>query len=208
MRIVVPTYDQCSAWLIPIFMHFYKKNWPDSPYPIDVLTETQELEGVNTFCAGEIPWSDMWIKYLESIDDEQVLLLLDDFILDKPVRTDVVQQAERFCNSDVGMVHLYYRPKVDCFYFESGFADFKEFPLFHPNSCSTAPAIWQRKHFLNILRSGENPWRFEINGSKRVPLLMKRVMSTKIPAISFCPGGYMHRGEVYQPTAKWVKENW
>lgn len=210
MKVVVFTCDRCSSWLIPIFSHFYKKNWPDNPYQTEFVTETKEINvnGVKTFCAGKIPWADMAIKYLNSIKDDNFLLLLDDYILDKPVKTNIVLRAERFCVGNIGVVHLAYRPVVDPLYFDFGSNDFKEYPPVGRNTASTTPAIWQREFFLNILKSGESMWQFEINGSKRIPPYMKRIISTKTPAISYPIGGYMRRRKTVPSAVKWVEENW
>ena len=54
MKIIVPTCDK-YLWVMPTFLHFYKKNWPDSPYQFECVTETIKAEGMPTFCAGNCP---------------------------------------------------------------------------------------------------------------------------------------------------------
>ena len=38
MRITILTCDKYN-WILPVFFHFFNKNWKDCPYPVDVITE-------------------------------------------------------------------------------------------------------------------------------------------------------------------------
>ena len=76
MKVVVFSCDKYS-WLVPTFLHFYEKNWPDNPYQTELVTEAIEAEGITTFCTGNLQWADRAIKYLESINEEIFLLLLE-----------------------------------------------------------------------------------------------------------------------------------
>ncbi len=208
MKVVVPSCDGHS-WLIPTFLHFYKKNWSDNPYQTEFVTETKEIEGHATFCTGKIPWTDGIIKYLKSFNEETFLLLLADFILEETVSTDMVKRAESLCVDNIGCVRLIVHDRSCRFLVDTGIRGFKRYPLDKPFSVSLQASIWQKEFLLEILRKGENPWQTEIEGSKRIQQSRKKVIWTDAPILSYhYPHGYLAKGEIVRPVEQWVKENW
>jgi len=209
MKVVVFTCDK-NSWLIPTFLHFYKKMWLDNPYQTDFVTETKEIGDVPTFYAGEIPWPDGAIKYFESIDEEIFLLLLGDYIIKETVNTDMVKRAESLCVDNVGCVRLNPYDNFSHFLVDTNIDGFKEYPLDKPYSVSLQPAIWQKEFLFEFLRKGEDVWQTEIEGSRRIWESDKRIIWTDIPILSHCnpPFGYMKRGRIIKSAKQWVEENW
>lgn len=208
MRIVVFTCDEYS-WLIPTFWHFYRKNWKDNPYKTEFVTETKEIKfGDAVFYGGKMPWVDRAIKYLKQLDDDKFLLMLDDYILESSVDSHKVKIAENLCENDVGCVKLTAHDEMSKFLVDTDIEGFKKYPLDKPYSVSLQVAIWQKSFFLDILKSGENIWETEVNGSKRMPNFHKQVLWPDTPAISYSPSGYMKKGAPVEAVVKWVKENW
>lgn len=209
MRAVVFTCDS-HLWLMPIFLHFYKKNWPDNPYQVDFVTETKKIKGINIFCTGKIPWADGAIKYLESLEEQTFLLLLGDYILENVIDTNRIKVAESLCSNDIGCVRLYAHDRESHFLVNSNIEDFKEYPLDKPYSVSLQPSIWQKEFLLEILQKGENIWQTEVDGSKRICESKKKVIWSDVPILSHCnpPFGYMKRGKIRKSSEQWVKENW
>jgi len=209
MKVVVFTCDKYS-WLIPTFLHFYKKMWPDNPYQTDFVTETKEIGGVSTFYTGGIPWPDGAIKYFESIDEEIFLLLLEDYIIKETVNTNRVKIAENLCSDDIGCVRLNPHDNFSHLLVDTNIDGFKEYPLDKPYSVSLQPSIWQKEFLLEILQRGENIWQTEIEGSRRIWESNKRIIWADIPILSHCnpPFGYIKRGRIRKPAKQWVKENW
>ncbi len=195
MRIVVFAYDKYD-WLTPIFMHFYKKNWPDNPYRTDhVIT-------------GEFPWADHALNYINTLGDEPFLLILNDYIIEKPVDIAIVRRAEKLCMGDVGCVRLVPHDKEAVYLVSAGIDGFKEYPLNKPYAVSLQTSIWQKKFFLEFLRKGESIWQTETEGSKRVLNSKKRVMWSDVPAMQYSTQGYMKKGKVVKSVEQWTKENW
>ena len=208
MRVVVFTCDKYS-WLIPTFLHFYKKMWPDNPYQTDFVTETKPIGQVSTFFTGKIPWPDGAIKYLESVDEEAFLLLLEDYIIKEPIDTARVKIAEKFCSGNVGCVRLNPRDRLRRYLFDVGIEGFKEYPLDKPYSISLQPAIWQKKFLFEFLKKGENIWEVENEGSIRIQKSKMRVIWADDPIITMPrAGGYMKKGRIYGKVEQWCKENW
>jgi len=210
MRVVVFTCDAYS-WLIPTFLHFYKKMWPDNPYETDFVTETKAIGDIPTFYTGKIPWPDGAIKYLESHEEEErFLLLLDDYVIRDPVDTKRVKAAESLCRDDVGCVRL--NPRVRSsrrHLFDAGIEGFMQYPLDKPYSISLQPAIWQKKFLFEFLKKDEDIWQVEKEGSIRIQKSKMRVIWVNIPIITMPrAGGYMKKGKIHRRAEEWVKENW
>jgi len=209
MRVVVFSHDAYS-WLVPIFLHFYKKKWPDNPYQTDFVTETREIGDVSTFYTGKIPWVDGAIKYLESHEEQTFLLILVDFIVKEIVDTNRIKIAENLCSDDIGCVKLNPHEEISRFLIDANIEGFKEYPLDKPYSVSLQPAIWQKEFMFEFLRKGENIWQTEIDGSKRIWKSNKRILWTDTPILTHCnpPFGYMKRGKIRKIAEQWCKENW
>lgn len=209
MKVVVFSCDSYS-WLIPIFSHFYERYWPDNPYKTEFVTETKKIDGVTTFCTGKIPWADRAIKYLESLEDETFLLLLEDYIINATIDTNKIKMAESLCRGDIGCIRVYpHHKRLSKLLIDAKIEGFKEYPLDKPYSVSLESAIWQKEFFLEFLQRGENIWQTEDSGSIRVQKSKKKIIWADIPIITHCrPGGYMKKGRVYGRVEEWVKENW
>jgi len=208
MRVVVFTCDKYS-WLIPTFLHFYRKMWPDNPYQTDFVTETKEIGLVSTFFTGKIPWSDGAIKYFESLEEDTFLLLLEDHIIKEMIDTNRVKVAESFCSGDVGCVRLNPHDKLSRSLLNAGIEGFKEYPLDKPYSISLQPAIWQKEFLFEFLKKGENIWQVENEGSIRIQKSKMRVIWVDTPIITMPrPGGYMKKGRIYGTVEQWCRKNW
>ncbi|GAH03536.1 unnamed protein product, partial [marine sediment metagenome] len=75
-------------------------------------------------------------------------------------------------------------------------------------SVSLQTAIWQKEFLLEFLRKGENIWRVEYAGSKRIHTSKKRVIWSDVPIINYQAGGFMRKGKVAKSVKEWVEKNW
>jgi len=207
MKAVVFSCDK-YLWLIPTFLHFYERNWPDNPYQTEFVTETKKLDGITTFCAGKLPWADRMIEYLNSYNEEIFLLLAEDYIIEKKVDTNRVKMAASLCKDNIGCVRLNAHDEWSRFLFDTEIKGFKEYPLNKHYSVSLQTSVWQKEFLLEFLQKGETVWQTETEGSKRIQKSNKKIIWTDTPILNYKPGGYMKKGEVSLATSKWVKENW
>lgn len=195
MRVAVFAYANYE-WLTPAFLHFYHKNWADNPYPADFVV------------TGSIPWADHMFQYINLLKDDSFLLILNDYIIEKPVDGDVVKRAESLCIGDVGCVRLNAHDKLSCYLYHDGVDGFKRYPLDKPYSVSLQVAVWRKEFFLEFLRYGDTIWQTEINGSARIKSSNKKVLWSDKPAFTYVPHGYMQKGVIDINVEQWVKENW
>jgi len=205
MRIVVLTCDKYK-WLVPVFLHFFNKNWPDNSCEIDIVADAENLEYKNVFYTNGVSWSTGIINYLKQSKDDKFLLTPEDYIIESKVDTARIKRAEKLCAGNVGCVRLNQPDKYFRFATQSEFRGFREYPLDKPYSMSMQAAIWQKSYLLDVLRDGEDAWQAEIEGSKRLAKIKGkwRILWTKSAIIDYQAGGFMVAGKPRMSVVKWV----
>lgn len=204
MRIVILTCDKYT-WLVPVFLHFVNKYWPDNPYPIDIIAEKEPVEGKVFYTQG-ISWSSGILNYLKQSKDDKFLLTPEDYIIESTVNTERVKLAESLCVGDVGCVRLnapdkYYKHTVN-----TDVKYFKEYPLDKSYSMSMQAAIWQKRYLFDVLRDKEDAWEAELKGSERLKRLKRKwkILWPKSAIIDYQPGGIMKAGKPRLSVMKWA----
>jgi hypothetical protein len=205
MKVVILTCDN-YAWLIPVFLHFYNKYWPDNPYQTEIITEIDHINGFVFYTKGA-SWSSGLLNYLKQSDDDKFLLIDEDCLIKGPVNLGRVKLAEKLCEGNIGCVRLnapdkYYNRHA----IESGVKFYKEYPLDKPYSMSLQAAIWQKKYLLEVLWHKEDGWQAELIGSKRVANMKGRwrILWAKSAVIDYHGGGIMRKGQPALPVVKWA----
>ena len=210
MKLVIVTCNKYS-WIVPIFKFFYEKNWPDSPYQVETLTETNTVD-YPAFLAGKGSWAGRLIRYLEQSDEDKILFTLEDYLIQSKVDTARVRVAEKLCEGDVGYVRLSNGPYK---YFEkhtAGSPDikgFKQYPLCERFSMVVHMGFFQKQFLLDVLKDGEDTWETENKGSVRLREedfdLKWRVLWPKTNIINYMAnGGLMKKGKPRPQCLKWV----
>ena len=115
-------------------------------------------------------WSNRLIKYLQVIPDDFILVLLDDFFIEKEIKMELISEALNLLINDskianVSLMHFSNHGKS---YPNSNFSYKKKNSQF---LVSFQAGIWRKKHLLRILKMNENPWETEIFGSIRASIL-------------------------------------
>jgi glycosyltransferase involved in cell wall biosynthesis len=112
------------------------------------------------------PWGRSLRYFLNELDCENVLLLLEDFFLSKTVGTAAMLEhlaALRSLRGTVLRLHPDPPPTIKV----------KESPLLGeqhrlaPFRVSLQASIWDRRALLGLLRDDESPWQFELQGTIR-----------------------------------------
>ena len=189
--IVIPSCDGYSDLWMP-FLKLLDRYWPDRSMPVYFGTNAMSVEGrviVLKSDRGNI-WSDRLIDYLQRLDSEYVLLMLEDFFLRRPVRNAEIQQCLEFVrDSNAHMVRLVPLPRPT-----RRLPGNDRFGICEPGSpyrLSTQAAIWRRSTLLGLLRPGETIWQFEIVGSQRSSSLRDGFYSVWKPVLPY-PGILVH----------------
>lgn len=207
MKVVVLVCNRYT-WLAPISQYFYVKYWSDNPYITIVVPEAAYLGNKKLDAEGG-SWSTWVINYLKHCTEDKLLLIMEDFIIRKPIDTKRIKAAEEICRGNVGCVRL---NKPDKWFrrhaIKTDIEGFKEYPLDKRYSMSLQISIWQKQYLLDILRENESSWQTEHKGSERLKELKSkwRILWSESTIIDYNPTGLMSKGELFLPTAKWIME--
>lgn len=150
--------------------------WPACRHPIVLNTELAEFSfpGLDIRCARvaegmhrRLTWSECLMRCLDGIDTDLVLYLQEDYFLNGPVRTDVIDTfAAMMLDGSIDNIRL-----MEC----GGSGPWH--PHGHPwlwrvdqrsmYRISMQAALWRRERLRAHLRRHESPWQLEVFGSRR-----------------------------------------
>lgn len=164
--LVISCEDYSDLW--PPFVYCFQKYWPKCKWPVDIITDASDFKEIKGFqiksYGKSLPWSDVLKKALESIDENFVLLMLEDFLLKSTINNSDLNEIITLIRiNNINMFRLIPRPAPSKI-------KNKKYGEIAPNEkwrVSTQAAIWNKEILLKILKSNESPWDFEINGTRR-----------------------------------------
>ena len=152
----------------PHFFSLFWKYWPDCPYDVYLGTNRLVYEDprVTTLAIGEDrSWATSVSAMLDQLNSKHVILLLEDFLLLKPVESDRLQTlVELGKQADVGCLHLFtvyppprHHPKHEGLGY---------YAPFDPDAVNAQAALWKTDTLRKLLIPGFSPWEFEMIGNK------------------------------------------
>ncbi len=209
MKVVITTCDEYN-WLIPVFLHFYRKNWAENPYLTEIITETEHIDGT-VFYAGKISWVNRLLNYLKQFEDEKLLFIGEDNIIESKIDTDRIKEAENLCEGQTGCVRMI--PPDKSFYrhsIKTKISGFREYPLNKSYSFSFLTSIWKKQLILDVFqdieKNHQGVWACEIEGTKRLNELRPkwRTLWAETPIINTRGGGLIKKRKFRFPATKWA----
>lgn len=155
--------------LLNIFFDFFRRNWKDCPYKIYLGMEksNKTYAGIYTLNSYEKKWSERLLDYINQIEMEYVLLILDDFILEKNADTAKIRKYHEYMKENdkiatISMADIFDKNNYSCEYEglmrRTAKADYL---------LNLQVGIWRKKVLKSLLRKNENPWQTELYGSIR-----------------------------------------
>lgn len=202
------TYD--DTWLP--FFKILKDRWPDRPYPIVLNTESKEFNyddmKIKTFSLYPPPkkvnWGKRLIETLENIKTEYVLILLDDFFLEKTVNQNEIDKCIQWMDDNKNIAVFSFMPTKGENIRDNKYEFFEKRPQNGEYRLNCQAAVWRREYLIKYTRPHENPWEWELNGSKRSSRYTEEFYSLieGSPLVfdyDLIHGGAVHRG-------RWVRE--
>ncbi len=211
LTIVVNT---CDAYedVLNIFFCALHEYWPDCPYPIVINTESSSYNSHNyparvhhyAKMNGEDDWGDRLRSTLSSIQTEFVLMIYDDFILNRAVSNKSIQSALQLLLTKKNAVVTYLintnLPLREA-NADGMFIQVKDKVDYRLNS---APAIWRRESLKNYTAIMDTPWAWEVFGSYRTwgdgqVFYSLNPNQPDVYSYNHSKGGAIYRG-------KWVKD--
>lgn len=185
------------------FFLLLSKYWEGFNYPIvstgskSFITSGFEVEG--TLC-NESSFSSRLLKALENVKTDIVLLMLDDFYMNKPVNKTIIDNAvqEMILNKKIKCVNLFEGQSQNNY----GKEDYNPYFVVKDNkkpfSATTQASFWDKKYLIKLLHKGESAWDFEWIGSIRNrfynPLILYRKDYVQKKIISYPYCGVFYQG--------------
>jgi hypothetical protein len=171
VSVVISTCDKYSDCWGPL-AHGLDKYWPDCPYPIYLVTNVRDfphprIQVIKT--AKDMGWGERTAHALRRIDSPYILYMLEDFWIKRRVNSRSITDYVRYLE-DGSAYYIGLMP-----FFTMGW-DMLPFPrdrrlgvLTRSASYRTAlqAALWNKEVFLELLRTEESPWEFELIGTER-----------------------------------------
>ncbi len=193
--LVVSCDKHCDLWT-PFFTLF-RRYWADCEMPVYLGTNRARSDQAITLNAGnDEAWSRRLRFFLQNIETDYVLLLLEDFFLDQPVSNALVNaQLARLHGLNGICIRLFPNPPAD--YFHNGVGVLHARAAFR---VSLQAAIWNRSRLLEILVDEESPWDFELGGSKRSQAWASGFYCVEEPVIHY--QHVVERGEWFRASAR------
>jgi hypothetical protein len=184
--LVVSSDGYRDLWLP--FFNLFRQYWPDCPFPVYLGTQTaaEGPAGVQVLTAQtDSSWSDSLRAFLNQIDCENVLLLLEDFFLCGAVSTAaVLEQLAALRGLGGTVLRLCPNPAPTIRLTTGGIGELHRLAPFR---VSLEASIWNRRDLLALLRDGESAWEFEINGTLRAQSQPRGFYGTLRPALPYRP---------------------
>jgi hypothetical protein len=207
--ILVNTCDAYSdAW--DMFLFILKKTW-NSEFPRiyfntengKVVDNDIRITMLNTGGEKNIQWGDRLLSCLNKIGEEYVLMLLEDFYFEKPIRVDMIEKTIHYMNHNKNIAAFQFVPAGDCY--KDNFKPYKTYyggyarRKYDHNCLIAGPTMWRKSDLIKFTTKKDSPWEWEYFGSFRTWIYGKEIYcwfdkSDPIFAYDIVHGGAIHRG--------------
>ncbi|WP_296990582.1 hypothetical protein [Thalassospira sp. UBA1131] len=206
--------NSCDAYadVWPLFFAAFKDHWSGCPFPIVVNTESLDFSVSGLDVSAHVSaadqqssyWGERLLATLKDQSSEYVLMLFDDFVLERDVDEDAINQCIGWMDAN---------PAISVFYFShipgasrpgGDYIGFEEVPRLTSYRLNSAPAIWRRKHLIELTRKSDSPWVWELFGTSRTFFHHGRYFCSQPGRETIYPYNYTKGGAIYR--GRWVEE--
>ncbi len=185
----------------------FEEYWSNCFYPIYINTETTNYDSnifnIISLNSGFANWGKRFIDSLNTIKTDFVLVIYDDYILEKQVNENELNKIidKMIVNNNISCFYLKHTEFSVEFDSEHDLYFVKNSNNFLINS---GPALWRRKDLLTLLDEKDDPWAWEFfakyrKSAKKLKLCSVPDSSKNIYEYNHTKGGAVYRG-------KWVEE--
>ncbi len=159
------------------FFRLFSIFWPDCKQTIVLNTETKDFSypGLDIHCSKvygknqlqKLTWSECLFKCLSMIETDSVIYLQDDYFLKAPVDVDLVTEFAEIMAHE-GYSHIGLTPFASSGPWKTTkHSLLREVDQKASYRISMQAALWKNDRLRFYLRKHENPWQFEVWGTKR-----------------------------------------
>lgn len=161
--------------VVKIFLDFFWKNWPECNYPLYIGLEKEkaDFEKATTILSEKNAWSQRVKEYLEHIDSDHVLLILDDFIIEKKVDDSTIDKVLHIMEEQNNIANIALADIYDKRNQLTEFEHLRERKWNGNYLVNMQIGIWKKDILLLLLKNNESPWQTELYGSIRARKLKR-----------------------------------
>jgi hypothetical protein len=194
VAVVVVTCDVYSDLWEP-FIKCFENYWPDCPYSKYLVTETLHCDVpffAETFTAGRVIWTDRLNFALSRINQDNLIVLCEDYLLCDRVSNEKIQLfVDVLKKYGAGNLRLSPSPFPDHLLpGEDGIGKISKGTQYR---ISTQVGIWNRQYLLQFTDLHVNAWNFERIGSAFSNNLEPPILSTTKQFFPFIDS--VHKGK-------------
>lgn len=196
--------------VLNLFFAAFEEYWSGCPYPILINGEKNTFKSnvlkfeYKTITSNHKKWGQRLLTSLHNLEDEFVITLLDDYILEKNINTEDINDTISFMqnNNNISCVYLYYLESLD--FLDNELIKYKKVSDKTLYKINTLPGLWRRKDLIKLLEENDDPWSWEAfsmyrQSAKTTQIFSVNSSSNNIYNYSAITGGAVYRG-------KWVKD--
>lgn len=160
MKILVLSCDKNKDLFEP-FYHCMEKYWDNHP-EIIYSTETLNNPYYKTICKNYPlnQWSKRIRETLAEIDDSQVLIMVDDCFVRRPVDENRIKYACENLNGNIAFMN--FEKAFDKNDLKSEIEGFNLRRKGAPYAISIMCGLWDKEKLINILKEDKDPWQIEL----------------------------------------------
>lgn len=196
--------DKYSDLWTGFLSQFYKYYNLDNPiyFSTNNLIPKNISQDIKIITAGnELSWADNFLKVLEKIEDEYILIMLEDLYLSSPIQGGLLHEIECLIDGMNVVNH------IKC----SGFITGQESVTNHIKLLDgntpyrvTLCGLWRKKFLIELINLKETPWEFEIKGSQR-SFNSDGFYALDLPLFNYV--NMVEKGLWIRKSVKWAKKN-
>lgn len=181
---VIVTTSNKSMWTIQAFAHLFNQYYssmkdvyvlceslPKFNLPPNFVPKLAALNG-NKFVWPKDQWSDGLIKYLHTVKERYVLLMLDDYWLIRTVDVSGIGTLLEYMVNNPKILRMDLTADRQFAGGAKRVESYGHYDIVHapgtPYQMSLMPGMWNKKLLLEILQPGWSPWEVELDGTGKL----------------------------------------
>jgi len=166
LTFLVSSCDKYAVCWAP-FCHGLKKYWPEHPQKLVFITNHKAASCGESFKVGEDQgWAHNLLAALEQVETDFILYAQEDYWIKSTVPDANIRNYLIYLETgQADMIRLYPAPGPDAVWEKDA-----RLGVIVPNSqyrVSLQMTLWRKSTLFSLLNPSENPWQFEMKGTKR-----------------------------------------
>lgn len=161
--------------LLNIFFERFFLYWPDCPFDIYLGMEDANVkyQGVITLNSRTSGWAARVQEYLRKISQEFLMIILDDFVLERQADTSKIKKFVDFISKNKDIANISFAEIQDKNNIDANCLDLLQRRNNANYLLNMQVGVWRKDILLQLLRPNETPWQTELYGSIRARVLKK-----------------------------------